>query len=264
MLEISRTVKFCLNGDGSLADHVPVDNSFAAWPPMRGFGRYYELDVTCRGEADAVTGYFMNIKRIDHATRAAALHIIATAARMSDGDVGMGSVMRDVLESLHARLDHAVIAVTLRLTPTYTLTIEEADMSNVLLSQQYEFAAAHRLHAPQLSEQQNVEVFGKCNNPAGHGHNYRVEVTVRCPVDAEGAIADVERLDALVNATVIEQLDHKNLDIDVPQFAALNSSVENIAKVIYEMLHDAADAAGMPLDQVRVWETAKTACTYRG
>ena len=73
MLELSRTVRFCVGHDGSMATDAPVANSFAAWPPMRGLGSYYELKVTCRGRADPRSGYFLNIKHIDQAVREGAL-----------------------------------------------------------------------------------------------------------------------------------------------------------------------------------------------
>lgn len=263
MLELSRTVRFCLNPDGSLAADASRGNTFAAWPPMRGLGRYYELRVDCRGEADPVTGYFMNIKRIDEAARDTALPLVAGAAQ-GIRPASLGMLMRDIITELDVSLDRSVIAAALRLTPTYTITIEAPHMDRVLIHQRYEFSAAHRLHADELSDEENAEIFGKCNNPAGHGHNYRLEVAVRSPVDSEGGVAAIEKIDDLINETVIENLDHKHLNLDVPQFADLNPSVENIARVIHGMLADEVKRLGVELDQVKVWETAKTACTYRG
>ena len=263
MLELSRTIRFCLAQDGSLSGDASRDNTFAAWPPMRGLGRYYELTVTCRGEADPATGYFMNIKRIDEAARAAALPIISAASRSAQ-PAPFGRLLHDILTALDPELDRRVTAVALRLTPTYTLTIEKHAMSHALISQCYEFSAAHRLHAAALSDEENRRVFGKCNNPAGHGHNYQLEVTVRCPIDSSGAVLSAEQLDALVNRAVVEKLDHKHLDHDVPQFRGTNTTVENIARVVYRMLQDQVKQIGVELDQVRVWETGKTVCTYRG
>lgn len=263
-VDLSRTVRFCLMPDGSLAADAPVSNSFAAWPPMRGLGRYYELTVTCRGEPDERTGYFMNIKRIDAAARELALPVIADHAGDPNLASQFGGMLAAVIARLNAALDDSVIDVSLRLTPTLAIALEQTNMTRVRIAQQYDFAAAHRLHVPTMSEADNIATFGKCNNPAGHGHNYRVEVTVFAPVDANGGAMPAEQLDAIVNANVIEHLDHKNLDIDVPQFADMNTSVENIARVIYEMLGPAVASAGLQLDEVKVWETAKTVCSYRG
>ncbi|MGB0768997.1 MAG: 6-carboxytetrahydropterin synthase, partial [Phycisphaeraceae bacterium] len=133
----------------------------------------------------------------------------------------------------------------------------------VLIRQRYEFSAAHRLHVQALSDRENREVFGKCNNPAGHGHNYRVEVAARCPIDDHGQTLDPADLDAVVDERCIERLDHKHLNDDVPEFADLNPSVENIVKVVWSML-DGKLPGRATLDEVRVWETGKTVCAYRG
>ena len=262
MIELSRTLRFCLSADGSLATDAPAANTFAAWPPMRGLGRYYELEVTCRGEADPVTGYFINIKQIDQAARQAALPLIEKAAQQ--GGDALGGLMRDMITALRRPLDGHVHSIVLRPSPWHTLGIEAQRMETVLLSHQYEFAAAHRLNVESLSDQDNRRIFGKCNNPAGHGHNYRIEVTVRCPIDPQGRICAVENLDEVVDAAVVQKLDHKNLDVDVPQFQRMNTSVENIARTVYGMLAEPVHGMGAELEQVRVWETGKTVCTYRG
>jgi 6-pyruvoyltetrahydropterin/6-carboxytetrahydropterin synthase len=263
MLELSRTIRFCLAHDGSLSSDAPRHNTFAAWPPMRGLGRYYELTVTCRGVADATTGYFMNIKQIDEAVRAGALPLIAAAAQ-APGPPPLGWLMRDIISALGPRLRDCVRAAQLRLTPMHSLGMEKHAMSQLLVSQRYEFSAAHRLHAAALSDEENRRIFGKCNNPAGHGHNYQLEVTVRCPVSARGDVMAIEQLDAVVNAAVIEKLDHKHLDVDVPQFRGVNTTVENIARIIHGMLRDEVRRLGVELEEVRVWETGKTVCSYQG
>lgn len=262
-LELSRTVRFTLGPDGSLASDAAASNTFAAWPPMRGLGRYYELEITCAGEADPVTGYFMNIKVIDAAVRQHALPIIAAAASDPAASMQLGALMRQIMAAIDEPLEHSVRRAALRLAPTLMIALERDMLDHVYISQQYEFSAAHRLHAGELSDEQNQRIFGKCNNPAGHGHNYRVEVTAACPITGDGSVLAVEDLDATVDAAVIEKLDHKHLNVDVPEFAKLNPSVEHIAKVIYDMLEQPVRQIGAVLDQVRVWETSKTVCTYR-
>jgi 6-pyruvoyltetrahydropterin/6-carboxytetrahydropterin synthase len=268
MLELSRTVRFCLNArrarDGA---EPPRHNTFSAWPPMRGLGRYYELDIRCEGEADPVTGYFINIKHIDEAVRSRVLPHLASLvddASNATGETPMGALMRDIVQRLQPALSGSVVQARLKLTPFYSLEIERNAMDHVVVRQQFEFSAAHRLHVPQLSDEQNRQVFGKCNNPSGHGHNYKLEVAVRAPIRPDGQTLAVETLDALVDDAVIQKLDHKHLNADVPQFAKLNPSVENIARVIYEMLEHEVTRIGVELDSVSVWETGKTVCTYRG
>lgn len=274
MLELSRTVRFCLSPaprnlgkDGD--DGLLRDNTFSAWPPMRGLGRYYELHVVCRGEADAATGYFINIKHIDTAVRDHALPILRTAIAGEAGAAAtpMGTLMRDLTGALQSTLDGRVARVALQLTPFFALAMEPAAMDHVLIAQQYEFSAAHRLHVPSLSDDENVATFGKCNNPAGHGHNYRIRVTVRAPIDPAGQTLDAAALDAAVDRLVIDKLDHKHLNQDVSAFAELNPSVENIVRVAWDMLAtglESATSPGVALDEVTVWETGKTSCAYRG
>jgi len=266
MLELARTVRFCLSSPA--ADDAPPDNTYSAWPPPRGLARYYELEVRCRGEADPVTGYFLNIKHIDTAVRRHALPVFDAVLAEHDDDarVPLGALMRRLLGALQPALDGTVARLTLRLTPLVGYTIGSDAMQQVLIRQSYEFSAAHRLHVPEKSDQENRDIFGKCNNPAGHGHNYRVEVAVACPIDEAGHTLPIEQLDATVNEHAIDKLDHKHLNVDVPQFHDRNPSVEHIAKVVWDMLKGpiAALGEGVKLEAVSVWETGKTVCTYRG
>ena len=152
----------------------------------------------------------------------------------------------------------------LELSPFYSLGIGSASMNELFIRQKYEFSASHRLHVPALSDERNRELFGKCNHPSGHGHNYTVEVSVRCAIDSSGHALAVSRLDELVDDALISKLDHKHLNLDVPVFATINPSVENIAMIAWEMLAPALQSSGASLHQVTVWETEKTAATYRG
>ena len=269
MLELSRTVRFCLNtppSDGG--GRPPRDNTFAAWPPMRGLGRYYEIHIRCQGEADPVTGYFINIKHIDKAFRQHGLpylESLVTEEATASSRLAMGPIMRQLLDRLQPALDESVTQVRLNLTPYFSLELRSHDMEHLLMRQQYEFSAAHRLHVPDLSDEENRAVFGKCNNPSGHGHNYRVEVVARVPMGPDGRVLQCEQMDAVVDEVVIEKLDHKHLNVDVPEFAQMNPSVENIAKVIYRLLSSpVSDRLGAELEEISVWETGKTVCTFRG
>jgi 6-pyruvoyltetrahydropterin/6-carboxytetrahydropterin synthase len=100
------------------------------------------------------------------------------------------------------------------------------------LSRRYRFAAAHRLDTPRLSPEENRKLYGKCNNPHGHGHDYSLEVTVEGPLDASGQVVDRAALDRLVEERVLSQLDHKNLNQDLPEFAHAVPTTENLAAVV--------------------------------
>lgn len=133
----------------------------------------------------------------------------------------------------------------------------------VELTQCFEFSASHRLHVASLSEDENRRVFGKCNNPSGHGHNYRVEITVAGEASGPtGRVVELPMFEETVRREVIDRFDHKHLNTDTAEFAALNPSVENIARVIWELLRD--KFAPVRLKRIRVWETAKTYAEFAG
>jgi len=130
----------------------------------------------------------------------------------------------------------------------------------IRLSQKFEFSATHRLHNPKLSESENNHLFGKCNNPHGHGHNYEIQVTLAGEPDASGTLLHVPDFEQIVGAAVIDRFDHKNLNVELPEFGELIPTVENIAMVIYRLLKP---KFGRPkLASVTVWETPKTWCEY--
>jgi 6-pyruvoyltetrahydropterin/6-carboxytetrahydropterin synthase len=275
MLELSRTVRFCLSdgpwdAQGPSGCNRPKSNTYSAWPAMQGLGRYYELVVRCRGDADRGTGYLLNIKEIDQAVRQHLLPLLQAKVALpgAASQVAMGGLMRELFGKLQEPLGQMVHSLRLQLSSMVSLEMERCDMNCVIIRQRYEFSAAHRLHVPELSAEENARIFGKCNNPAGHGHNYRVEVAMRVPIDEKGQVMTVQQLDALVERFVVEKLDHKHLNIDVPQFADLNPSVENISRVIWSMLLEGLKVCGIApqvrLEEISVWETEKTVCTYRG
>lgn len=101
------------------------------------------------------------------------------------------------------------------------------------------FNSAHRLHNPNWTEQKNDEVFGLCNNPNYHGHNYELIVKLVGHVDEEtGYLYDLKKLADLIDDEIIERFDHKNLNLDTHEFKNLNPTAENIAKVIYNILRE--------------------------
>lgn len=105
------------------------------------------------------------------------------------------------------------------------------------------FNAAHRLHNQHWTEEKNDEVFGLCNNPSYHGHNYELVVKVIGDIDPEtGYVYDMKMLKNLIREKVISRFDHKNLNLDVKEFKALNPTAENIAQVIYQLLRSGIDS----------------------
>ncbi len=123
------------------------------------------------------------------------------------------------------------------------------------------FNAAHRLNNPNWDDSTNASVFGKCNNPNFHGHNYELIVKVVGEPDAEtGFVIDLKVLSELIEENVLNRLDHKNLNLDVKEFKALNPTAENIAIVIYKILRVKLDES---LDlQIRLYETERNFVEY--
>lgn len=119
------------------------------------------------------------------------------------------------------------------------LYLQSCNMSRVSVFRKEHFNAAHRLHNPEWSGQKNEEVFGKCNNPNWHGHNYEVIVKLTGEVDTNtGYVYDMKKLSDLMKELVINRFDHKNLNLDAEEFKDLNPSTENIAIVIYNLLRE--------------------------
>jgi 6-pyruvoyltetrahydropterin/6-carboxytetrahydropterin synthase len=131
----------------------------------------------------------------------------------------------------------------------------------VAVSRHEHFNAAHRLHNPDWDEQRNRAVFGKCNLPNYHGHNYELIVRVTGEVDdATGYVMDMKQLSDLVRDHVLERFDHRNLNLDVPEFQHLNPSAENIAVVIHDILRPLVDAR-LEL-KVTLYETPRNYVEY--
>lgn len=128
-------------------------------------------------------------------------------------------------------------------------------MSRAIFGRRYTFSASHRLHTEDLSADQNRRVYGKCNNPHGHGHNYTVEVQCAGDVDAvTGMVINLATLDELVKRSIIERFDHTNLNLD-PLFEKAVPTTENLTIAVFGLLAPAVERAGCALARLRVEET---------
>lgn len=125
------------------------------------------------------------------------------------------------------------------------------------------FNAAHRLYDARWSDEKNFEIFGKCSNPNFHGHNYVLETWVDGPIDEDtGYVIDLKMLKHLIRDEITERFDHRNLNLDCPEFKDLKPSAENIAYVIWHILRPKLDAKyGL---SVRLWETENNIVEYAG
>lgn len=300
MLALTRSVRFCVNpagaGDPDAAD--PANNGYAAVPGMLGLGAFYELHITCHGHPHPQIGYLLDIKVIDRAARATIIPHIANALRSHPGTApasvlahGMPALAGAIANGAQTPGPHApsptpnpnpvavaLLSVRWQLTPHYSIEVHMNQTSSstphALLRQRFEIAAAHRLHIPTLSDEANAALFGKCNNPSGHGHNYIIEPAVRVPVNHDHNPFTLAHLERIVQRTIIEPFDHKHLNNDTPEFSqaatpghstpGVNPSVENISMVFYKKLAPAIAAAsqGATLHTITVYETEKTSSTY--
>ncbi|CAG0889150.1 unnamed protein product, partial [Cyprideis torosa] len=125
-------------------------------------------------------------------------------------------------------------------------------------------SACHRLHSNSLSDEENREIFSKCNNINGHGHNYQVEVTCRGPVDPmTGMVINLSDLKHYMKLAVVDPLDHKNLDKDVPFFKDVVSTTENLTIFVWESLKKVMPNPEL-LSEVKVYETDKNIVVFQG
>jgi 6-pyruvoyltetrahydropterin/6-carboxytetrahydropterin synthase len=136
-------------------------------------------------------------------------------------------------------------------------------MPIVTVTRRLRFNAAHRVHNASLSDEENRELFGKCNNPNWHGHNYVLEVSVRGPIDERsGYVIDLGRLKAIVQREVIDRVDHRNMNVDVDFMRGINPTAENIIVACWRAL-DPVVAPGR-LTRLRLWETENNHVEYEG
>ncbi|HVT12041.1 MAG TPA: 6-carboxytetrahydropterin synthase [Fimbriimonadaceae bacterium] len=239
---------------------------FGQWASPYNHGHNYLLEVEVVGVVDPVTGMVVNIKTIDDVLQAV---IVARFDQKSINDEiehfhSRSSSTENLMLYIASVLQGGVLPKGVRLTglklhETDTLFgeyVEKDGSWTMTLTRIYEFAAAHRLHVPGMTEAQNVEMFGKCNNEAGHGHNYTLEVTVEGEPDPKtGMMVDLAAMDRIVDDLVVERYDHKHLNIDMPEFHDRAPTSEVIATEIFRRLDGKLPAK---LARVRLHETARS------
>lgn len=242
--------------------HSP--NGHGGVPPMEALAPFVTVRVTLEGPIDPQSAYVRNIKDIDDAVRDVALPRVREAINRP-----LAPLVLTLLDDLGAALTPAqsdvavspvrVVGVSLAASPFQSVSAFASEPGMTRLSQKFEFSAAHRLHNPALSDDDNRRLFGKCNNPLGHGHNYELQVTLAGVPDGDGRLMATSTLERLVDDVVLKRFDHKHLNAETAEFANLIPSVENIARVIFDLLKPQLDGK---LASVTVWETPKTWCEY--
>lgn len=245
---------------------------FGAIASPYNHGHNYVLDVEVEGQVDESNGMVVNIKVIDDIVRRS---VIERYHNKSINDEVPEFALRapsleNLLDSLWREIEpllpSEVSLTQLRLEEMPTL-YGEMNMTDSLvkLTRVYEFAASHRLHADGLSAEENVRLFGKCNHIHGHGHNYTLEVTVAgSPDPVSGMMCALDRLDEIVETTILKRYDHRNLNLDLPEYEGRNTTSEVVALQIFDdlkaaVLHakDEGSFGNAELYRVRVHETAR-------
>jgi 6-pyruvoyltetrahydropterin/6-carboxytetrahydropterin synthase len=244
----------------------PGYNSFASKPAGQGLSIFFELGIELDGEVEPSTGLIVNVSDIDEKVRAFAVPVFADRIRerfRAASHIGyceLAEILKTSWEKLAGKFGQASLSkMCLKINPFKAVAIERPEVDMIYFSEKFEFAAAHKLWNEQFSEKQNIEVFGRCANPAGHGHNYIVEVTVKFPVDKELRTGDFEKV---ANQELIKAVDHKNLNEDLPEFLNQRPTVENIAVFAWNKLAGKFNSA--TLHCVTIWETDKTYSSYYG
>jgi 6-pyruvoyltetrahydropterin/6-carboxytetrahydropterin synthase len=135
----------------------------------------------------------------------------------------------------------------------------------IYITRRERFNAAHRLFKPDYSDEQNLQVFGKCSNPNWHGHNYTLFVTVKGDVNPDtGFLVNLKYLSTLIEESVIEKLDHRNINLEVDFMSGKLASTENLAIAIWNELHEPISTMGATLHSIKVYETENNFVEYLG
>jgi 6-pyruvoyltetrahydropterin/6-carboxytetrahydropterin synthase len=227
---------------------------------------FFELAVGVVGQAEQATGFVINVVDIDRIVRQNAVPTITEKVREQFregrhiGFAELAGFLRLCNQKLTGQLGKAVVSdLALQLNPARKLAIDCEDRKMIYFSEKFEFAAMHKLWNTDFSDEKNFEVFGKCANPTGHGHNYIAEITVKAK-ETDGV--DVGSIESIVDESFVELVDHKNLNADVDYFKENIPTVENLAVFAWENLNGKFGEA--LLHSVTIWETDKTSCTYYG
>jgi len=273
MHKLARKVRFSINPFPStrlragLSEQSQGFNSFASKPAGEGLSIFLELSVELVGSVEPTTGFVVNVSDIDSSVRRFVVPIFAEAIRadfQQARHIGLYAIAELLREAWNRLADKfgtvSLNKLSLKLNPFREVAMDSQQSNMIYFSEKFEFAATHKLWNDNFSQQRNFEVFGKCANPTGHGHNYIVDVTVKKPIEHNDfCIGDFEKI---VDDEFIKLVDHKNLNVDVTEFRATNPTVENIASFAWNSL--AGKFGEASLHCVTVWETDRMYCSYYG
>jgi 6-pyruvoyltetrahydropterin/6-carboxytetrahydropterin synthase len=233
---------------------------------LHGHGHDYTLEVMVKGKLNPESGIVVNITDVDKVVKT----FIGTEldGKFLNKEIPFfqqnvpttENIVSYLWDSLDGKIDNCQLH-KIRLRENDFLYSEKEKTSMVRLTRKYHFCTAHRLHSEHLSNEENIELFGKCNNPYGHGHNYYLEVTVSGKPDPiTGMIVNIADMDQLVEKEIMGRFDHKHLNLDTEEFKHLNPTSENVAVVIWDLLSNEFTN----LYKIGLYETEKNYFEYLG
>lgn len=280
MVQLTRVTRFSAGHRYYLPDRSPEENARLFGPCARphGHGHDYVAEVTISGQIDPANGMVVNIVDLKEMLDQEVVgpldgHYLTAEHPLLAGKIpSTETLARLIWDRLSAaitatrfpaRLDSVLLRECRSLWAECRRDPEGAETPMVTFTRSYEFAAAHRLHSQSLTDEANRELFGKCNNPHGHGHNYVLEVTVGGEPDpATGFLIDLPMLDRVVHERVVDRYDHRHLNHDIEEFRNLNPTSENLVKVAWERLQPALPPGS--LRRVTLRETERNFFIYEG
>ncbi len=264
MHTLSRQVRFSLNPFS--IQQVQGFNSYASKPCGQGLSVYLSLRVDLASELDPDTGFVVNVSEIDAVVRREVVPLFAKMIyetfqnRQTSTLISLVEVLKrswiTIADSFQPKV---VTQLSLELNPFRRITIQSDEAKMFIVSEKFEFSAMHQLWNDKFDEVKNFEVFGKCANAAGHGHNYILEVSVEKTTEFQddGWHCEFEKS---VKEHFLDLVDHKNLNVDVEAFESLNPTVENLSLLAWQKLEKRVKNA--KLHKVVVWENDRTYCSY--
>ncbi len=265
MHKLARQVRFSVNP--FLPETSEGANSYVSRPTGSGLAIYLGLWVELAGPIDPDTGFVVNVVEIDKIARGAAIPVFAESIKTSFTSqqhislLQLCQLLGRSWQGFAGKFGEAKLCkLALELNPFRNIAIKSEQAQMFYFSEKFEFAAMHTLWNKKFSDEKNFQVFGKCANPTGHGHNYIVEVTVEKSTGDEEL--NIGNFEGIVDENFISKVDHKNLNADVAEFETKNPTVENITVLAWEKLSGKFENA--KLSKITVWETNRTCCTYCG
>lgn len=269
-VRLTRKVRFS-SGHRYWVEGLSEDQNRGRFGPFASrfnHGHNYVLEATVEGEVRLPTGMVVNIKLIDDVlqerivSRYDGRSINDEIPEFAQQPPSIENLLQVFWQDLAVRLPDGATLRELRLEEHSLLwgTLSAHD-SMITLTRSYEFAASHRLHCADLSDAENIALFGKCNNRFGHGHNYKLEVTVTGKPDpVTSFIVDLEVLDSVVNAEIVDRYDHKCLNEDLDEFRHVNPTTEVVALQVFKVLEGALP---VELVAVKIYETERSSFEVR-